>query len=176
MKTGANIVLSGSEVGSGDKSIVFDHNASYFSTAGKLSDMFDGAFKLQTNFVVNETTNAFFVIGWRGMDYLLAVIPIECEEYPCSGQMWIEWGEGEEPTIREWLESLGEPVPKETTNYSYTWKTGYMVSATEGYVTDDWDANLAVGVSAIPWNIILPVAAVGVVGLGIALSKRERFK
>lgn len=173
MKTGANIVLSGSEVSSEGKSFVFDHNESYFPTAGNLTDLFNGEFKLQTNFTVDEATNAFFVIGWRGMDYLLASVPIECEEYPCSGQMWIEWEDGEAPTIQEWLESLGEPVPKETTNYSYTWKTGYMVSATEGYVTDDWNANLAVEVSAIPWGIILPVAAVGVVGLGIVLSKRK---
>ena len=174
MKTGAKIVSVGGD--ESDKNFVFDHNASYFSMEGALSDAFNSGFKLQANFTVNEATQAFFVIGWRGMGYLLAAIPIESEEYPCSGQMWIEWEEGEEPTIREWLESLGEPVPKETTNYSYTWKTGYMVSETEGYVADDWDANLAVEVSAIPWNIILPVAAVGVVGLGIMLSKRDGFK
>ena len=174
MQTSTKIVLSGSEVSSEDKSFVFDHNASYFPTAGRLSDLFNGEFKLQTNFTVDEATNAFFVIGWRGMDYLLASVPIECEEYSCSGQMWIEWGEGEASAIQEWSESLGEPVPKETTNYSYTWKTGYMVSETEGYVTDSWDANLLVEVSAIPWGIILPVVAVGAVGLGIVVSKRFR--
>jgi hypothetical protein len=175
MKTGMEITLSGSEVSSEDKSFVFDRNASYFTTGGKLSDMFDSGFKLQANFTVNEATDAFFVVGWRGMDYLLATIPIECEEHPCSGQMWVEWKEGEEPTIQEWLESLGEPIPTETTNYRYMWKTGYMVSETEGYITDSWSANLVVEtatISEIPWNVILPVAAVGVVGLGVVLSKR----
>ena len=173
MKTSTKIVLSGSEVSSEGKSFVFDHDESYFPTTGKLSDLFNGEFGMQIDVTVDEAALAFLVIGWRGMDYRLAVIPIECEEYPCSGQMRIEWEEDKEPTIQEWLESLGEPTPSKTTNYSYTWKTGYMVSETEGYVTDSWNANLLVEVSAIPWGIILPVAVVGVVGLGIVLSKRK---
>ena len=172
MKTGAEIVLSGSEVSSEEKSIVFDHNASYFITRGKIDDKFNSV--LYLNFVVDEFTNAFFVIGWRGRDYLLATVPIECEEYPCSGQVWLGWEAEEVPTIRELLTALGEQIEK-TTNYSYTWKTGYLVNQTEGYATDDWDANLIVDAAEIPWNIILPVAMVGIVGLGIVVTKKDKW-
>ena len=156
------------------KDFKFDHTASYFPVSGKLEDKFDKNFKLVINMSIDEATTFFLAISWKGTNYLIVKEPIDCTNYPCSGTITVTWKEGEEPTIKELLENLEEPIPTKTTAYSYSWITGYLTNETEGVKTDQWDAELLVEIPSIPWHIIIPVAAIGVTAAGIAIAMSKK--
>lgn len=148
------------------KDLKFNKPESHFVWRGELTDMFSDYRLLTVNFTIDELTQAFIGIRWTdGVDYLLdsaAVIKCPEEEYPCSGVITLEWEA--EPTIANWLNALGEPIPKTTTKYDHTeFITGYLIGQ-EGYVTDMWDTKLLVETAEIPWNIIVSTAAIGIVG------------
>lgn len=152
--------------------IKFNQSESEFVWKGKLTDTFSNNTLVSADFEIDEPTIGFFGITWKdGVDYLLSDIAIECpeveeEDYPCSGVMTLEWN-GNEPTIGEWLNAFGEPKPRATTVYEHLQLiTGYYIGD-EGYITDTWNTKLLV--ETLPWNIIIPVAAIVAVGTGVGI-------
>ena len=164
----------------------FIKELSWFPTEGKLDDLFNHNFKLVIKVYDEEDPNKKHKIPvgtvgvalmWKGNIYKFATNTTEAET---PAQATIKWTKP--PTIREFLEALGEPIPEETTVYSYSWlaivkvnQNGELDPNGKWACTDKWDAQLLVKVPAFDVNKILMYAGIGLVGLGVlTLLGRER--
>ena len=147
----------------------FDRDRSYFPLAGKLSDKFNGRLKLVIIAEVSEpqTADIGLAILWKGTPYNMGHIVINFEEAG-TYEIVASWGEVEPPTLAEFIQQFGEELPKETTEYPYSWLVGTL-DGSQLTVHDKWDTSLLVEVPPFPWEIVLPVAGLAVAGLGLAI-------
>jgi len=83
----------------------------------------------------------------------------------------VVWAE-EPPTIAEFLQDLGEELPEETTEYSYSWIVGKKTNDTMT-VDDKWDTSLLVEVAPFPWEVVIPITGVVVALVGLAIIARR---
>jgi len=146
----------------------FDRDRSYFPLAGKLSDRFNGRLRFVIIAEVTEPqiADVGLAILWKGTAYNMGHAIINFEEagtYKIVGT----WGEKEPPTIAEFLQSFGEELPKETTEYPYSWLVG-VLDGNRLTVHDKWDTSLLVEVSPFPWEIVIPIAGLAIAGIGLA--------
>jgi len=154
--------------------LTFDPTKCYIPTQGYLTDLFDKDFKLYADFTTPRAAKFFIGITWKGENWLLGTKPVECASYPCSGYITMEWKEGKEMTIQEILEAFGEAIPKETTEYSYTWTGGYLTNATTGVKTTSMDSILLVEVKKFPWLYVIPAVATVAVMTGVIIAVRKK--
>lgn len=150
----------------------------WFPTELTLDDKFDHNLKIVSEIYDTDNPNARHEIPpytlalgfmWKGVSYIL----IENEETvvtPANGTFsWVN-----PPTVREFLEKVKEPIPNETTVYSYYWIA--MVKYNEKgkpdpngrwYITDKLSAQLLVKVSPFNMQDILKYVGIGLIAIGV---------
>jgi len=162
----------------------FNRTKSYFPTEGKLTDKFNGNFRLVVDVTGAEITipKESFGIGilWKGKAYIVAV---NGEAFNSPAELAMTWGE-KQPTVADFLKAVGEELPKETTTYSYAWFTGFFVDESNRVaprqksvsfaVTDKWNTELLVTVPPFPWDKVLMAAGLGTVLLGVLVIASRR--
>jgi len=151
----------------------FDKDESYFPLAGKPDDPFDDNFKLVViaDVTVAQTFNFGLVVRWKGVAYLVYEEPIDFDE---AGTYKLEISWAETPTIGDFIQAFGEDIPKETTEYSYSWIVGEVLDS-QIAVHDEWPTSLLVEIVPFPWEkVILGTGvAIGALGLGYVALKRR---
>lgn len=144
-----------------DEPIYFDADNSYWPISLKADDLFDSDFKLTVNTgAMSMNRDVVFVVLYKGVHYLLKV----AENVPPNSGCAIGWVEGSEPTIKEFIEALGGSIT-ETTTIPLTWETGYRVTETTFYKTDEIPTSIYVEVPG-PDLLMIAVATGIIIGVG----------
>ena len=154
----------------------FNSAKCHFPEKGKLDDLFNGGFRLYAEVELEKAETLFFIIKWNGVYILLHEVPLSCEGYPCSGHVEITWAAP--PTIAEFLEMVGEPIPEKQTEYSYAWVLGYKTGETEFELMDTLNASLTVEVGPkLPTGLLIGcgIVAVALYGTGSVIGKRGGY-
>jgi len=160
----------------------FDRNNSWFPTEGHLDDKFNDDFVLYTIITNVEKTipagGYFFGVKWKSKNIILGT-----NSTPITEDTAGKWRWREIPTIADLLKLFGEELPKETTTYSYSWITGFIINENGEidpngqyiYVTDEWKTNLLVIVEGFDWTKWLAITGIGIAGVGlIAIIGKSR--
>jgi len=153
----------------------FNKDESYFPLAGKPDDPFDDNFKLVVIAEVTaaQTFNLGIVVLWKGVAYLIHEEPLDFKETGTYKLPFV-WASETSPTIGDFIQTFGEDIPKETTEYSYSWMVGEVLDSMMS-VHDEWPTSLLVEIVPFPWEkVILGTGvAIGALGLGYVALKRR---
>lgn len=148
----------------------------HFPEKGKSGDLSNGDFRLYAEVEIEKPETLYFIVKWEGAYFLLHEASLSCDGYPCNGPVEVTWTEP--PTIAEFLEMVGEPIPEKQTEYSYAWVLGYKTGEEEFELMNTMDAGLTVEEPEpeLPKTLLLGcgIAVVGLYGAGVIVSKSKK--
>jgi len=150
--------------------ISFDEANSYWPLSLKADDLFNGNFKLVINSgAMSQNRKIAVVILYKGERYLMGSLA----DVPPNSVVTVTWIEGSEPTIREFIESMGGTIT-ETATISFTWEAGYLLTETSFCKMDEIPVSIYVEVPGTDWLTIAVVGGiiVGAGAIGYSLLKK----